>query len=143
MERLALGEDTQGGWVAVIPEAVIPEVAILEAGTPGVAIRAALIREEAIPAERIQPAVTRVAVIRAVLFSLATTMAAWLGSLPLIAYYFHMITPVNLPANLLIVPLSSLTLVANAGALACAGWAPYLTSLFNHTGWFTIDGFTH
>ncbi len=78
------------------------------------------------------------AVIRAVLFSLATTMAAWLGSLPLIAYYFHMVTPVNLPANLLIVPLSSLTLVANAGALACAGWAPYLTSLFNHTGWLSM-----
>src|SRR5207249_923391 len=32
---------------------------------------------------------------------LATSFAAWIGSLPLIAYYFYMVTPVSLFANLL------------------------------------------
>jgi hypothetical protein len=36
--------------------------------------------------------------------SVATSLAAWLGSLPLIAYYFYMVTPVSIGANLLIVP---------------------------------------
>src|SRR5438034_4484604 len=31
--------------------------------------------------------------------SLATSLAAWLGSLPLIASYFHLFTPISLLAN--------------------------------------------
>ena len=68
--------------------------------------------------------------------NLATSFAAWLGSLPLIAYYFHLFTPVSLLANLVIVPLSSLALACNLGSLVCGGWLPVLTELFNHSGWF-------
>lgn len=67
--------------------------------------------------------------------SLATSLAAWLGSLPLIAYYFFMITPVSLLANLLIVPLSSVGLASSLGSLACGDWLPWLTELFNHSSW--------
>ncbi|MEO6035691.1 MAG: ComEC/Rec2 family competence protein, partial [Verrucomicrobiota bacterium] len=42
--------------------------------------------------------------------ALATSLAAWLGSLPLIAYYFHLFTPISLAANFVIVPLSSFAL---------------------------------
>jgi len=66
---------------------------------------------------------------------LATSLAAWIGSLPLIAYYFHLLTPVSLLANLIIVPLSSLSLMCSLGSLVCAPWAPWLTELFNHSGW--------
>ncbi|MHB8523971.1 MAG: ComEC/Rec2 family competence protein [Limisphaerales bacterium] len=68
--------------------------------------------------------------------SLATSLAAWIGSLPLIAYYFHLVTPVSLLANLVIVPLSSLALMCNLASLFCGDWFPWLTVLFNHSGWF-------
>jgi len=70
--------------------------------------------------------------------SLVTSLAAWLGSLPLCAYYFHLFSPVTLLANLLVVPLSSLTLACNLGSLICGGWLPWFTELFNHAGWFLM-----
>ena len=70
--------------------------------------------------------------------SLVTSLAAWLGSLPLSAYYFHLFSPVTLLANLVIVPLSSLTLACNLGSLICGGWLPWITELFNHAGWFLM-----
>jgi len=67
-------------------------------------------------------------------FSVA--LAAWVGSLPLIAHYFHLLTPASLLANLLVVPLSGFALMANLGSLA-VGWAvPGVASLFNHAAWF-------
>jgi ComEC/Rec2-related protein len=72
--------------------------------------------------------------------SAATSLAAWLGSLPLIAYYFYLVTPVSLLANLLIVPLSSLALMCNLGSLMCGDWLPWLTELFNHSAWFWMKG---
>jgi ComEC/Rec2-related protein len=70
--------------------------------------------------------------------SFATSLAAWLGSLPLIAYYFHLFTPVSLLANLVVVPLSSLALACNLGSLLSAWW-PWLSELFNHSGWFWME----
>ncbi|MFO1501559.1 MAG: ComEC/Rec2 family competence protein [Verrucomicrobiota bacterium] len=77
--------------------------------------------------------------IRVVTTSLATSVAAWLGSMPLIAYYFYMITPGSLLANLVIVPLSSLALMSSLGSLVCGGWCPFLTELFNHSSWLWMD----
>jgi len=74
-------------------------------------------------------------VMRGLAASLATSLAAWLGSLPLIACYFHLVTPVSLLANLVIVPLSSLALMCNLGSLLCGDWLPGLTELFNHSAW--------
>jgi ComEC/Rec2-related protein len=67
-----------------------------------------------------------------------TSLAAWLGSLPLSAYYFHLFSPVTLLANLVIVPLSSLALACNLGGLICGGWLPVVTELFNNAGWFLM-----
>ncbi|MBM3837854.1 MAG: DUF4131 domain-containing protein [Verrucomicrobia bacterium] len=72
--------------------------------------------------------------------SAATSLAAWLGSLPLIAYYFYLVTPVSLLANLAIVPLSGLALMCNLGSLVCGDWLPWLTELFNHSAWFWMKG---
>ncbi|HUL51511.1 MAG TPA: ComEC/Rec2 family competence protein, partial [Candidatus Nitrosotalea sp.] len=68
----------------------------------------------------------------------ATSLAAWFGSLPLIAFYFHLFTPVSLLANLVIVPLSSLALMCNLGSLLGAWW-PWLNELFNYSGWFWME----
>jgi len=73
--------------------------------------------------------------LRFLLTSLAVSFAAWLGSWPLCAYYFHLFSPVTLLANLLIVPLSSAALACNLGSLICGGWLPWLTELFNNSGW--------
>jgi competence protein ComEC len=74
-------------------------------------------------------------ILRPILTWLAVSVAAWLGSWPLCAYYFHLFSPVTLLANLLIVPLSSAALACNLGSLICGGWLPGATELFNHSGW--------
>ncbi|MSU35620.1 MAG: ComEC family competence protein [Pedosphaera sp.] len=66
---------------------------------------------------------------------LATTLAAWLGSLPLVIHYFHIFNPVSLLANLVVVPLSSLALAAGALSLACGDWWPQLGEIFNASAW--------
>jgi ComEC/Rec2-related protein len=73
------------------------------------------------------------------LASLATSLAAWLGSLPLTALYFHMVTPVTLLVNVVVVPLSSAALACNLGSLVCGAWCPWLAGLFNHSAWWWME----
>ncbi len=70
---------------------------------------------------------------------LLTSFAAWIGSLPLVAYYFHIVTPVSTPANVVAVPLCGLVLISNFTSLLLAGWFPALAELFNHAGWFLME----
>jgi len=70
---------------------------------------------------------------------LLTSFAAWVGSLPLVAYYFNIITPVSTPANVAAVPLCGLVLVSNLTSLMLAGWYPGAAELFNHAGWFLME----
>ena len=65
----------------------------------------------------------------------ALSFAAWIGSLPLSAKYFHLFSPISTPANILAVPLGTLALMANLGALVCGHWLPGFTELFNHAAW--------
>jgi ComEC/Rec2-related protein len=67
---------------------------------------------------------------------LTTSLAAWLGSIPLVAYYFHLVTPISLLANLIVVPLSGAALACNLGSLAVGAWWPALAEVFNHSAWF-------
>jgi competence protein ComEC len=64
------------------------------------------------------------------------SLSAWLGSLPLIAVYFHLVTPVSLAANLVMVPLSGAALTCGLGSLLCGAWAGWVSELFNHSAWF-------
>ncbi|HEU5124008.1 MAG TPA: ComEC/Rec2 family competence protein [Verrucomicrobiae bacterium] len=77
--------------------------------------------------------------IRFVTTGLITSLAAWLGAWPLTVYYFHLFSPITLLANLIIVPISSLALASNLGSLICGAWLPWLTELFNFSGWFFMD----
>jgi beta-lactamase superfamily II metal-dependent hydrolase len=72
----------------------------------------------------------------------ALSFAAWIGSLPLSAKYFHLFTPVSTLANILAVPLGTLALMANLGALVCGHWLPWITVLFNHAAWFFMSAMT-
>jgi ComEC/Rec2-related protein len=73
-------------------------------------------------------------------FSLS--LAAWLGSIPLSALYFHLFSPVSPFANLVAVPLGTLALMSNLGALICGAWFPFATELFNHSAWFFMSAMT-
>ena len=70
------------------------------------------------------------------------SLAAWVGSLPLSAKYFHLFSPVSTPANILAVPLGTFALMANLGALVCGHWLPWVTELFNHAAWFFMVAMT-
>ena len=64
-----------------------------------------------------------------------TSFAAWLGSLPLVAYYFNIITPISTPANFLAVPLCALVLISNFASFLLIGWFPAAAEFFNCAGW--------
>lgn len=68
---------------------------------------------------------------------LFTSLAAWLGSIPLVVWYFHIVTPISGPANVLAVPLCMLVLVCNLASLLFA-WIPPIAILFNHAGWLLM-----
>jgi ComEC/Rec2-related protein len=70
---------------------------------------------------------------------LVSSFAAWIGSLPLTAYYFHIVTPISTPANVLAVPLCGLVLSSNLASLLCAAWFPGASVIFNHAGWFLME----
>ena len=68
--------------------------------------------------------------------SFMVSLAAWLGSLPLVAAYFNLLTPISLVANLVVVPLSSGALACSLGSLALGPFVPVVGELFNHSAWF-------
>ena len=70
------------------------------------------------------------------------SFAAWIGSIPLSAKYFHLFSPVSTPANIIAVPLGTLALMSNLGALVCGAWFPWATELFNHAAWFFMSAMT-
>jgi len=79
-------------------------------------------------------------VLRWTLLSVAVSFSAWLGSLPLIAYYFHLITPVNLLANVLMVPAAAGAVMSCMGSLLTGAWAPALAVGYNHSAWLLMKG---
>lgn len=62
------------------------------------------------------------------------SLAAWIGSIPLVAYYFHIFTPISTLANLPAVFLCIWVLASNIITLLLAGWLPAGAILFNHLG---------
>ncbi len=77
---------------------------------------------------------------RLLVLNLASSLAAWCSSLPLVVHHFHLVSPVSLLANLVVVPLSSLCLTANAATLATAPWWPGLSEWFNQSAWVWMNG---
>ena len=71
------------------------------------------------------------------------SFAAWVGSIPLSAKYFHLFSPVSTPANIVAVPLGTLALMSNLGALVCGTWFPWATEMFNHSAWFFMSAMTY
>ncbi len=68
----------------------------------------------------------------------AISFAAWLGSMPLIAYYFHLWTPGALLANPIIVLLATAAIGSAIGGLLTSLICPPMGELFNHSAWFWV-----
>ncbi|MDB6027051.1 MAG: ComEC/Rec2-related protein [Verrucomicrobiales bacterium] len=79
--------------------------------------------------------------VRYMIDMLISSWAAWIGSIPLAAYYFHLFTPVSTPANVLVVPLTFLTLISCLLSLLF-WWVPPLVSIFNQSSWFLMKTIT-
>jgi len=62
--------------------------------------------------------------------SFFVSLTAWAGVLGLIAYYFHVVTPITLLANLIVVPLSSVLVVLGLGFMLVSITLPVLTFAF-------------
>src|SRR6267143_2857412 len=65
----------------------------------------------------------------------SVSLAAWLGSLPLIFWYFHLITPSSLFANLLVVPIAFFILAIALLSLVVAPIASGLALILNNANW--------
>jgi competence protein ComEC len=65
----------------------------------------------------------------------AVSLAAWLGSLPLVLWYFHLITPSSLFANLIVVPIAFFILAIALLSLVAAPIVSGLSLIFNNANW--------
>jgi competence protein ComEC len=72
--------------------------------------------------------------------ALAVSASAWLGSLPLVAMYFNLWTPISLLANLALVPMAGITMASSFMALLTAPLFPSLATIANSSSWFWMCG---
>ena len=66
----------------------------------------------------------------------SVSLAAWIGSLPFVLWYFHIVTPVSLLANLVVVPIAFFVLAVALLSLISTPWLPWLAVIFNNANWF-------
>jgi len=65
----------------------------------------------------------------------AVSLAAWLGSLPLILWYFHLVTPISFLANLVVVPIAFFVLAVALLSLIATPLLPWVAIVFNNANW--------
>jgi ComEC/Rec2-related protein len=66
----------------------------------------------------------------------SVSLAAWIGSLPFILWYFHIVTPISLFANLLVVPIAFFILAIALLSLVATPLLTWLAIVFNNANWF-------
>ena len=71
----------------------------------------------------------------------AVSVAAWIGSLPLMFVTFHLFSPVSLVANVVTFPLAFAVLALGVLSVAAAGASTVLATWFNNTNWLLAKTF--
>lgn len=61
------------------------------------------------------------------------TVSAWMGTLPLTAYFFNLFSPVALGMNLLVIPSAFAILLTGVMSLLCAPFGSFCPEVFNHS----------
>lgn len=67
--------------------------------------------------------------------TVAASVAAYLGSAPLTAWYFHIFSPVSVLVNVAVVPLASIVVIGGGLSLGGAAVHPVLAIAFNKMNW--------
>src|SRR5213594_4255329 len=65
----------------------------------------------------------------------SVSLAAWAGSLPLVLWYFYIVTPISLVANLLVVPIAFFILAIGLLSVVSTPMLPWLAVIFNNANW--------
>ena len=63
------------------------------------------------------------------------SLAAWVGSLPLVLWYFYIVTPISLVANLIVVPIAFFILAIALLSLLSMPLLPGIAVIFNNANW--------
>jgi ComEC/Rec2-related protein len=63
------------------------------------------------------------------------SLAAWVGSLPLVLWYFYIVTPISLLANLIVVPIAFFILAIALLSLLSTPLLTGLAVIFNNANW--------
>jgi ComEC/Rec2-related protein len=66
----------------------------------------------------------------------SVSFAAWIGSLPLMLWYYYLITPISLLANLAVVPIAFFVLACGLLSMVAAPLSSWVSVVFNNTNWF-------
>ena len=62
--------------------------------------------------------------------SMALSLSAWAGTVGIMLYHFHLLTPISIVANIPIVPMADLVMVLGLGLVSTGGWCPILAAAF-------------
>jgi competence protein ComEC len=65
----------------------------------------------------------------------SVSFAAWIGSLPLMLWYYHLVTLISLVANLVVVPIAFFVLAGALLSLITAPVSSWLSVVFNNANW--------
>jgi len=85
------------------------------------------------------PARSMRSMLRWILFMMSASFAAWLVSTPMIARWFNLVSPVALLANLLVIPLATLVLLAGCLSIVFGWFCPFVAEVFNFTNVFFVS----
>jgi competence protein ComEC len=66
---------------------------------------------------------------------LSVSFAAWIGSLPLMLWYYNLVTPISLLANLIVVPIAFFILAGGLLSMVAAPISSTLSIIFNNMNW--------
>src|SRR5204862_4574390 len=67
------------------------------------------------------------------------SLAAWLGSLPLVLWYFYIVTPISLVANLIVVPIAFFILAIALLSVLSMPLLAGLAVIFNNANWLLVQ----
>jgi beta-lactamase superfamily II metal-dependent hydrolase len=65
----------------------------------------------------------------------SVSFAAWIGSLPLMIWYYHLVTLISLVANLVVVPIAFFVLAGALLSLVTVPVSSWLSVVFNNANW--------
>jgi competence protein ComEC len=65
----------------------------------------------------------------------SVSFAAWVGSLPLMLWYYHLVSLISIVANLIVVPIAFFVLAGALLSLVTAPLSAWLSAVFNNANW--------